>query len=214
MNKRIVEHRSLTGALLSSFTVPFTGVSCLALDPADGTLWMGSQNTKGTFYQYSQAGTRLRTRTYGNLLGQNTLGGEFPPAPDAPPPPPPPTPTPTPTPIALVSVSVSGSPTQINEGSNSTFTFRASSPPAQAITLFYSMSGKAKQNSDYTLSGTTGQVTIPAHQSSATVTLHAVTDLVNEKNESAILQLQNAPAYSLSQPNQATVTIVNVPPGI
>src|SRR5438270_407084 len=41
-NGNTVEHRSLFGTLISSFIVPFTAISCLALDPADNTLWMGS----------------------------------------------------------------------------------------------------------------------------------------------------------------------------
>jgi hypothetical protein len=77
-NGSTVEHRSHTGAVLSSFTVPFTSITCLALDPADGTLWMGSQDTQGTFYQYSQTGALLNTVHYIALETQNTLGGEFP----------------------------------------------------------------------------------------------------------------------------------------
>jgi hypothetical protein len=73
-----VEHRSRTGTVLSSFTVPFSSITCLALDPADGTLWMGSQATQGTFYQYSQTGVLLNTMHYTALETQNTLGGEFP----------------------------------------------------------------------------------------------------------------------------------------
>jgi len=72
-----VEHRSLFGTLISSFTVPFTSISCLALDPADNSLWMGSQNTEGTFYQFSKSGTALGSVFYPALAGQNTLGGEF-----------------------------------------------------------------------------------------------------------------------------------------
>ena len=72
-----VEHRSLFGTLISSFTVPFTSISCLALDPADNTLWMGSQTNQGTFYQYSKSGTQLSTVFYPALTSQNTLGGEF-----------------------------------------------------------------------------------------------------------------------------------------
>jgi hypothetical protein len=72
-----VEHRSLFGTLISSFTVPFTSITCLALDPADNTLWMGSQNTGGTFYQYSKSGTALGSVFYPALAAQNTLGGEF-----------------------------------------------------------------------------------------------------------------------------------------
>jgi len=74
-----VRHYSLAGALLGSFnaTVVPSGLSSLALDPADGTLWMGSQRTEGTFYQYSRGGALLSTQSYAALQSQNTLGGEF-----------------------------------------------------------------------------------------------------------------------------------------
>lgn len=73
----LVENRSLTGTILSSFTTAQTHLTALALDPADNTLWMGSQDMEGTFYQYSKTGTLLDTTTYNGLVGQNTLGGEF-----------------------------------------------------------------------------------------------------------------------------------------
>ncbi len=73
-----VANYSLTGTLLSSFTVPYTALTCLAMDYNDNTLWFGSQNTKGTFYQYSRTGTALSTQAYPALASQNTLGGEFP----------------------------------------------------------------------------------------------------------------------------------------
>lgn len=73
----LIENYSLSGTLLSSFTVPVNSISCLALDPADGTLWFGSQNTQGTFYQYSRSGVALSTQAYPSLASQNTLGGEF-----------------------------------------------------------------------------------------------------------------------------------------
>jgi hypothetical protein len=76
-NCNVLEHRTLFGTLMSSFTTPFTAITCLALDPADNTLWMGSQSTQGTFYQYSKAGVQLSTVFYGSLTTQNTLGGEF-----------------------------------------------------------------------------------------------------------------------------------------
>lgn len=72
-----VENWSLSGSLLSSFAATQSALSSLALDPADNTLWMGSQRTEGTFYQYSKAGTLLDTEVYAGLAGQNTLGGEF-----------------------------------------------------------------------------------------------------------------------------------------
>jgi hypothetical protein len=72
-----VRHYSMAGALLGSFTASQSALSSLAFDAADGTLWMGSQSTQGTFYQYSTSGALLSTETYALLVGQNTLGGEF-----------------------------------------------------------------------------------------------------------------------------------------
>jgi hypothetical protein len=40
-------------------------------------------------------------------------------------------------------------------------------------------------NTDYTLTGTPGQVTIPANVASATITLHSLTDTVKEPNGEA-----------------------------
>ena len=79
----LVKDFSLTGSVLSSFTATRAGgtslssLSSLALEYSTDTLWLGSQTTQGTFYQYSKAGVLLQTVTYANLTGQNTLGGEF-----------------------------------------------------------------------------------------------------------------------------------------
>jgi hypothetical protein len=72
-----ISNYSLTGALLSTFNATQSTLSCLALDSADNTLWVGSQSTLGTFYQYSKTGVLLSTVTYAALVNQNTLGGEF-----------------------------------------------------------------------------------------------------------------------------------------
>ncbi len=73
----VVEHRSLDGTLLGSFAPGFTFITCLALDHADGTLWMGTQGQIGTFFQYTKEGGSLGSTTIDALVGQNTLGGEF-----------------------------------------------------------------------------------------------------------------------------------------
>jgi hypothetical protein len=75
-----------------------------------------------------------------------------------------------------VNVSVSASPTQVHEGSSATYTISSSPAPSQSIAVRYSMSGSAAVGSDYTLSSAHGQVTIPAGQSSASVTLSALED--------------------------------------
>ena len=78
----VVENRALDGTLLSSFTVGHAGNAALALDPADGTLWLHNQaNLSGTFEQYSGSGTLLMTQSFTNLISRGVLGAEFLPPP-------------------------------------------------------------------------------------------------------------------------------------
>jgi hypothetical protein len=74
---RIVENYSLSGTLNSSFATPWGRIIGLGLDHASGTLWMGTQTTYGTYYEYSKSGTQLSSETYPALSGINTAGGEF-----------------------------------------------------------------------------------------------------------------------------------------
>lgn len=76
-SSNVVTHVSKTGAVLGTFTASAFGSSltALALDHADGTLWMGSQNSRGVFAQYTKTGTLLGTRAYS--FTDNVLGGEF-----------------------------------------------------------------------------------------------------------------------------------------
>jgi hypothetical protein len=71
----------------------------------------------------------------------------------------------------IPTVSVSVSPRRTNEGNSATFTIFASPTNHARATVVYSMSDKAIQGTDYTLSGTPRRVTIPAGQPSATVNL-------------------------------------------
>jgi hypothetical protein len=81
-----------------------------------------------------------------------------------------------------------------------------------ALTVFYTMSGGADQGSDYTLSGPAGQVVIPAGQSSATVTLDAILDHVQEKTQRATMDLTaNANYHLLNNTSSSTVSILNAP---
>jgi hypothetical protein len=116
---------------------------------------------------------------------------------------------------SLVVVTVTASPTQINEGQTGTYTVSASSAPSQPLTVFYKMSGTAGMKAtggDYALSGTKGQVTIPAGQSSATVTLTSFQDpdeaTEPKKGETAIMTLQGGTNYAPGTPNSATITIL------
>jgi hypothetical protein len=70
------------------------------------------------------------------------------------------------------------------------------------------MSGQAILGTDYTLSGTPGKVTIPAGQSSATVTMHSIEDSDErvDRNEAATMTLSKGSGYKLLN-NTATVTL-------
>jgi len=68
------------------------------------------------------------------------------------------------------------------------------------------MSGNATQGVDYTLSGTPGQVTIPAGQFFATITIHALKN-PPDGSESATMTLNPGSGYNLSSAKSATVII-------
>ena len=69
----LVAHFSPTGTLLGSFNSGVASSLGLALDPADGTLWMGDSSF--TLYQFSQAGAPLQSVPY-SLVG-SWYGMEF-----------------------------------------------------------------------------------------------------------------------------------------
>jgi hypothetical protein len=105
--------------------------------------------------------------------------------------------TPTPTPTATLApqeayVTASGG---VRKGHNAAFIVALDPGPAVApVTVNYSMGGGAVLGTDYTLSGTPGQVTIPAGQTSANVILHAL----RNANKSAKMILTPGSGYFLS----------------
>jgi hypothetical protein len=109
-----------------------------------------------------------------------------------------PSPTPTPTPTATAAPQeayVTVSKSSVKKGQQAAFIVALDpGPAAQPVTVNYSMSGSASLGSDYTLSGTPGQVTIPAGQSSARVILRAR----KKVNKAATMTLTNGPGYILS----------------
>jgi hypothetical protein len=79
---------------------------------------------------------------------------------------------------------------------------------AQPLTVFYTTSGTAIFGVDYSLSGIFGQITIPAGQTSATVTITALANKARRTNRTATLTIINGPGYFATlQFNKATVTI-------
>ena len=69
----VVAHFTNAGTLLSSFNSGIFGSVGLALDPVDGTLWMGDSTF--TLHQFSQSGTALQSPTY--TLQGSWYGMEF-----------------------------------------------------------------------------------------------------------------------------------------
>ena len=92
----------------------------------------------------------------------------------------------------------------------------ASSPVAQQVVVNYSMSGTARNGMDYTLSGASSQIMIPAGQTSGTATL-TVTTTKTKGSEKAKMTLQAGTGYNMTaaarhrtpKSAQATVTIHN-----
>jgi len=106
-----------------------------------------------------------------------------------------------------VTVQVGVTPTKVIEGGTATYKVKASTAVTQSTTVFYSMSGTATLGSDYTLSGTPGQVTIPAGAHGAKITMTTIDDQVTEGTETAIMTLQPGPGYTVGNKNNATVQI-------
>ena len=121
-----------------------------------------------------------------------------------------PTATPTATPVPTgPKVIVQASRTQLREGSDSTITFSTNQSVHPDIPIFYSVSGTATLNVDYTLSQTSGQVVIPANQSSASILLHSIPDSVSEPNgEAAKILLQPHSGYQVPANNDANRVVI------
>jgi hypothetical protein len=113
---------------------------------------------------------------------------------------------PTPTP-AMPAVSLSASPMSVNKGGTATFTATASTSDSfDAMVVNFSTGGNAGYGSDYTLSA--NQITIPAGQSTGSVTLQVITTKTNGK-EKATMTLQPGTDYTVVTNKKANVTIHN-----
>jgi hypothetical protein len=77
------------------------------------------------------------------------------------------------------------------------------------MTVNYTTLGTATFNTDYTVSGTPGQVAIPANQASASITLHAVTDTIKDGGETARFAVGAGAGYQVAAApgNKVGVTI-------
>jgi hypothetical protein len=147
--------------------------------------------------------SNLETITADDTNGAQRIYGA-----DQPNPTPTPTATPHPTPPALVSpptVSVSASPRLVHSRQTARYTVRLAAANDSPVTVSYAMVGRAIFGRQYTLSGSFGQVTIPAGATSGNVTLHALR--ARRRGKTATMVLMPGSTYSVSSPTSASVTI-------
>ena len=193
-----VKRLDATGNVIQTYTV--AGVSnffALNLDPDGTTFWSGSFSD-GILYRFNIAAggapiQMINTGSAGNLFGV-CLRGEVTSA-ASPTPSPSPTPTPTPTPTATpareLEAYVIASAKSVQNGKKAAFILSVDGVAQQPITMQYVMRGTAVLGRDYTLSGSLGEVTIPAGESSARVILRARKNV----SKKAIMHLIDGPGY-------------------
>ena len=105
-------------------------------------------------------------------------------------------------------------PATIAEGQSGAFRISASAPnPAGPITVFYSLGGKARIGTDYTVSGIVGQVVLPTGQSFVDIVVTALGDTTKERSEKVNITLSTGSGYTLPKgkgQKKAKITIQNI----
>ncbi|MDR3459707.1 MAG: Calx-beta domain-containing protein [Verrucomicrobiae bacterium] len=107
--------------------------------------------------------------------------------------------------LPVVTVTSTNHPTAYEGGGNGQFLFTRTGPTTNALTVVFTVSGTAANGVDY--AAITNGITIPAGQSSATVTIVPVDDSLVEGDETVIVSLTEGNTYRVQYPSAATVTI-------
>ena len=92
-------------------------------------------------------------------------------------------------------------------GGAAVFTATLSAVSSLPVTVDLGFTGTATLTDDYTRSGT--QITIPAGQSTGTITVTAVQDDISEGNETVIVGISGATNATATDPQSATTTITD-----
>jgi probable HAF family extracellular repeat protein len=117
--------------------------------------------------------------------------------------------------LPTVTVGVSPVSTAEDGSQNLVYTFTRIGVTTAALTVNFSVAGTATLNTDYSQSGATtfsasaGTVTLPAGDSSTTVTVNPTPDSAVESDETVILTITPGAAYTVGSPSSATGTITN-----
>ena len=92
--------------------------------------------------------------------------------------------------------------------------FTRSGDPSAALEVAYSVSGSATAGSDYV--ALSGFITIPEGAVDATVAIEALDDALYEDTETVVATALGTPAYTVSSPSSAVVTIISddLPPDL
>jgi hypothetical protein len=106
-----------------------------------------------------------------------------------------------------ISIASSGPDAAEADPTGSTLTLTRSGNPASALTVSYSIAGSATPGVDF--SALPGSITIPAGQSSATLTITPLDDAVVEGDETVIVTLLSHAAYLIEEPSSASVLIAD-----
>jgi|GEM_PF-672574 len=111
--------------------------------------------------------------------------------------------------LSIVATDAAAAETTVSQTANTgTYTISRTGSTTSALVVSLSYSGSATSGSDYSSLPT--QVTIPAGQSSVTLTVRPVDDSLSEPSESVIATLQSSSAYNFdSRRTSATVTIAD-----
>ena len=107
--------------------------------------------------------------------------------------------------LPMVTVTSTNHPTAYEGGGNGEFLFTRTGPTTNALTVVFAVGGTAANGVDY--AAITNGVTIPAGQSSATVTIVPADDSLVEGDETVIVSLTEGNTYRALYPSAATVTI-------
>jgi Fibronectin type III domain len=114
-------------------------------------------------------------------------------------------PVPPQTPTAIVTqmqgggprISLSAGPTTITKGQIAGYTIRASRIKTTPLTIHYVMRGTAVVGTDYTLSGKSGQITLRAGRSSATIRLTSLKTPRTKGSLVATMYIMPGPGYTV-----------------
>lgn len=106
--------------------------------------------------------------------------------------------------VPTATIATTSNPTEAGPQSG-TLTVSLSSVVPSGLTVGYTVSGTATSGTDYTALG--GTVSVPAGQSSTTITITPLDDSLVEGDETVIVTLNTSTGYSIGTPGSATAMI-------